>query len=124
MKALNVLVVDDSIITIDKLTLMLTELGHKVIRTAETGNAALSAYRELRPDLVTMDITMPDMDGVQATRLILEEFPGANVIMATSHGQEKMVLAAIDAGAKGYILKPLRREKLRESIDRIFKNNT
>lgn len=121
MAALNALVVDDSIITTDKLVNMLTELGHNVLQVAGTGEEALTAYRQLQPDFVTMDITMPDMDGVQATRLIVEEFPQANVIMATSHGQEKMVLAAIDAGARGYILKPIRKEKLQESIAKVMR---
>ncbi len=121
MAALNALVVDDSIITTDKLVNMLTELGHNVVQVAGTGKEALAAYRQLRPDFVTMDITMPDMDGVQATRLIVEEFPQANIIMATSHGQEKMVLAAIDAGARGYILKPIRKEKLQESIAKVMR---
>jgi two-component system, chemotaxis family, chemotaxis protein CheY len=124
MAALNALVVDDSIITTDKLVNMLTELGHNVVQVAGTGEEALSAYRQLRPDFVTMDITMPDMDGVQATRLIVEEFPHANIIMATSHGQEKMVLAAIDAGARGYILKPIRKEKLQESIAKVMRPRT
>jgi len=121
MAALNALVVDDSIITTDKLVNMLTELGHNVLQVAGTGEEALTAYRQLQPDFVTMDITMPDMDGVQATRLIVEEFPHANIIMATSHGQEKMVLAAIDAGARGYILKPIRKEKLQESIAKVMR---
>ncbi|MBY0239894.1 MAG: response regulator [Burkholderiaceae bacterium] len=121
MAALNALVVDDSIITTDKLVNMLTELGHNVLQVAGTGEEALTAYRQLQPDFVTMDITMPDMDGVQATRLIVEEFPQANVIMATSHGQEKMVLAAIDAGARSYILKPIRKEKLQESIAKVMR---
>lgn len=121
MAALNALVVDDSIITTDKLVNMLTELGHNVLQVAGTGEEALTAYRQLQPDFVTMDITMPDMDGVQATRLIVEEFPQANIIMATSHGQEKMVLAAIDAGARGYILKPIRKEKLQESIAKVMR---
>jgi two-component system chemotaxis response regulator CheY len=121
MAALNALVVDDSIITTDKLVNMLTELGHNVLQVAGTGEEALAAYRQLQPDFVTMDITMPDMDGVQATRLIVEEFPHANIIMATSHGQEKMVLAAIDAGARGYILKPIRKEKLQESIAKVMR---
>jgi two-component system chemotaxis response regulator CheY len=121
MAALNALVVDDSIITTDKLVNMLTELGHNVVQVAGTGREALAAFRQHQPDFVTMDITMPDMDGVQATRLIVDEFPQANIIMATSHGQEKMVLAAIDAGARGYILKPIRKEKLQESITKVMR---
>jgi len=69
---------------------------------------------------VAMDITMPDMDGIKATRSILEKFPEALIIMVTSHGQEKMVMDAIDAGAKGYIMKPFTREKLDETIRRVM----
>lgn len=120
IKSLNVLVADDSLITVKKLTGMLEELGHKVVHTAGTGSEALHAYRQYRPDLVTMDITMPDMDGIEATRRIITEFPDAKVIMVTSHGQEKMVLDALDAGAEGYVLKPVRRDKLAETLDKII----
>ena len=120
IKSLNVLVADDSLITVKKLTGMLEELGHKVVHTAGTGSEALRAYRQYRPDLVTMDITMPDMDGIEATRQIITEFPDAKVIMVTSHGQEKMVLDALDAGAEGYVLKPVRRDKLAETLDKII----
>jgi two-component system chemotaxis response regulator CheY len=116
---LNVLVVDDSLITVKKLTMMLTEMGHSVIGTAATGSEALTAYRLYSPDLVTMDITMPDMDGIEATRRIVGEFPAAAIVMVTSHGQERMVLDALDAGARGYVLKPIRAEKLREVVARL-----
>lgn len=113
---LRVLVVEDSHITVLKLSAMLAEMGHEVIATARSGAEALSAYRDHRPDVVTMDITMPDMDGVQATQQIVQEFPEAKIVMVTSHGQEKMVLAALNAGAKGYVLKPIRPEKLKATI--------
>ena len=116
MESLKFLVVDDSLITISKIIAMLADMGHRVVRTAGTGAEALKAYRDCSPDIVTMDITMPDMDGVQATRLIVEEFPDAKIIIVTSHGQENMVLSAIEAGAKGYILKPIRPEKLQATI--------
>lgn len=123
MKYLQILVVDDSLITVKKLSSMLGLLGHKVIMTAASGKEALEAYGECKPDLVTMDITMPDMDGIEATKLIRERFPDANIIMVTSHGQEKMVLDALKAGAKGYLLKPFRLEKLKEVIDVSIKRN-
>lgn len=116
MKALSVLVADDSLITSDKIGKMLENMGHRVIAIVGTGEAAIEAYRQHRPDLVTMDITMPGMNGVDATRHIVEKFPDAVIVMVTSHGQEKMVLAAIGAGAKGYVLKPIRSEKLGETI--------
>lgn len=120
MRSLNILVADDSLITVKKLTGMLEDLGHKAVRTAATGSEALLAYRECRPDLVTMDITMPDMNGIEATRRIIAEFPDARIIMVTSHGQEKMVLDALDAGAGGYVLKPVRRDRLAEMLEKIM----
>lgn len=119
MKRLDILVVDDSLITVKKLSAMLEQLGHKVVKTAATGVQALDAYKACTPDLVTMDITMPDMDGIVATRLIRSRFPNAIIIMVTSHGQEKMVLDAIKAGAKGYLLKPFKADRLEELIKEI-----
>ena len=116
---LNVLVVDDSLITVKKLCLLIEQLGHRVAGTAGSGADALAAYRTLSPDLVTMDITMPGMDGVEATRQIVADFPDANIVMVTSHGQEKMVIDALDAGAKGYVLKPVRPEKLADMIRKV-----
>ncbi|MCF8482891.1 MAG: response regulator [Rhodospirillum sp.] len=118
MSSLRVLVVDDSLITVKKITGMLAELGHAVVGTAGTGAGAVDAYRELKPDLVTMDITMPDMDGVEATRLIIEEFAEATIIMITSHGQERMLFNSLEAGAKGYLLKPLKKAKLESIIEK------
>jgi CheY-like chemotaxis protein/CheY-specific phosphatase CheX len=121
MHPLKVLIVDDSLLTVRTLTGLLTEMGHLVVQTAATGAKALEAYRESRPDLVTMDITMPDMDGIEATGDILREFPDANIIMVTSHGQQGMVMRAVKAGAKGYVLKPIKQDKLRDMIARVFK---
>lgn len=118
-RTLNIMVVDDSAITIKKLTKMIEGLGHKVTCSAKTGQAAIDIYRGEKPDLVTMDITMPDMDGIQAAKGIISEDENALIIMVTSHGQEQMVMDAIDAGAKGYVLKPVRPEKLKESIDKV-----
>ncbi len=123
MTCLQILVVDDSLITVKKLSSMLTALGHQVVRTAATGVEALATYEACQPDLVTMDITMPDMDGIEATRRIREKFPDALIIMVTSHGQEKMVLDALKAGAKGYVLKPFREDKLKEVIETAVTRN-
>jgi DNA-binding NarL/FixJ family response regulator len=121
MPPLKVLIVDDSLLTVRTLTVMLKELGHLVVQHVGTGALALEAYRSCKPDLVTMDITMPDMDGIQATTGIVAEFPDARIIMVTSHGQEGMVMQAVKAGAKGYVLKPIKPEKLRDMIARVFK---
>jgi len=118
MSPLRVLVVDDSLITVKKLTAILTELGHAVVGAVGTGEHAVEAYRDLNPDLVTMDITMPDMDGVEATRRIVDEFPDAAIVMVTSHGQERLLFSSLDAGAKGYVLKPIKMEKLADVIEK------
>ena len=119
MAPLKILTVDDSMLTLRKLEAMLDNIGHKVVGTAGTGAEALDAYRQLNPDLVTMDITMPDMNGIQATKAIKAEFSDARIIMVTSHGQEAMVRDALKAGAVGYVLKPIKPEKLKDMIGRI-----
>ena len=115
---LRVLVVDDSPIISRKLVMMMELLGYRVVKTVENGLEAIAAYREHKPDLVTMDITMPEMDGIAATHAIKREFPQANIIMVTSHGQEKMVLESLKAGAKGYVLKPFQQQRLVAVIEK------
>ena len=121
MQPLNVLIVDDSKIVCEILTGMFKELGHTIVGTAGNGEEALHKFLELRPDLVSMDITMPKVDGIAATKNILAQAPDALVIVVTSHGQEKMIVDAIEAGAKGYVLKPFRKEKIKEQIELTLK---
>jgi two-component system chemotaxis response regulator CheY len=121
MDSMNILVVDDSPIITRKLTMMIELLGYKVVKTAATGREAIAAYRAFRPDVVTMDITMPEMDGIEATRRIIGEFPEAKIVMVTSHGQERMVIDALKAGAKGYVLKPFDGHKVYEAIQKACK---
>lgn len=116
--ALRVLVVDDNPIMTRKLCMMMDQIGYRVVQTAADGKEAVTAYRECRPDVVTMDITMPVLDGIEATRIIKRVDPDANIVMVTSHGQEKMVLAALKAGAKGYVLKPFQPQKVFEAIEK------
>jgi CheY-like chemotaxis protein len=119
MEGMNVMIVDDSLIAVRKLSQLLENLGYRVAGTCKTGKEACRMYAELKPDLVSMDITMPDMDGITATREILSQDPSALVIMVTSHGQEQMVIDAIEAGAKGYILKPFNQKKVSETIEKV-----
>lgn len=119
--ALRVMIVDDSPITVRKLSMMLELLGYSVAATAASGKAAVASYRSARPDVVTMDITMPGMDGIEATRQIMAEFPDAKIVMVTSHGQEKMVLEALKAGARGYVIKPFQEHKIYEAIEKACK---
>ena len=122
MVRLNVMVVDDSLLAIKKMETMLLKMGHYVRKTASSGAEAITNYRMEMPDLVTMDITMPEMDGIEATRRIIQDFPDANIIMVTSHGQEDMVRQAIKAGAKGYVMKPVDPDTLAVHIERLLKN--
>ncbi|MFZ5354641.1 MAG: response regulator [Bacillota bacterium] len=120
MKALNVLIVDDSKITIKRLAEMVVNAGHNVVSTATSGMLALSEYRKYKPDIVTMDITMPDMDGLEATKKLIEYDPNALVVMMTSHGQEQIVIESIGAGAKGYLLKPFDADRLKSVLEETY----
>jgi two-component system, chemotaxis family, chemotaxis protein CheY len=115
---LAVMIVDDSMIMTQKLKLVLSELGHDVVRICKDGPDAIRDYPLVKPDLVTMDITMPGMDGIEAMEAILADHPRARVIMVTSHGQEAMVVRALDAGALGYVLKPVSKDALAAMIAR------
>lgn len=117
---LNILVVDDSLIMRKKMKTYLTRMGHNVVGEAINGEEAIAECARLNPDLISMDIIMPEMDGVAAVREIRKSNKEVKILMATSQGQEGMVVHAIQAGAIGYILKPLTLEKLRMSITKIF----
>jgi two-component system chemotaxis response regulator CheY len=117
---LKVLIVDDSLIIRKKITKIIEKLGHEVVYAAKNGNEAIEGYKEHQPDLVTMDITMPDMDGITAVKHIMSEDKNAKIIMVTSHGQEDMVIKSIQSGAVGYILKPISEDKMAQSIGEVF----
>ena len=117
---LNILVVDDSLIIRKKIAKIVEKLGHKVVFSAKDGQEAIDAYKEHHPDLVTMDITMPDMDGITAVTHIIKDDVNAKVIMVTSHGQEDMVIKSIQAGAVGYMLKPITEDKMAQAIGEVF----
>ena len=117
---LNILVVDDSLIIRKKIKNYIVNLGHNVASEAKNGLQAVDLTKELKPDLITMDITMPDMDGIEATKRIREFDKDVNIVMVTSHGQEEMVSLSLKAGSQGYILKPITQEKLSTAIGNIY----
>ncbi|KYD00121.1 response regulator [Heyndrickxia sporothermodurans] len=117
----KVLVVDDAKFMRVTLQKMLELADHEVIGEAENGREAVEMYRLLQPEIVTMDITMPEMTGIEAVRQIIQEFPEAKIIICSSMGQQKMVMNAIDAGAKDYIVKPFNEIRVNEAIDRVLK---
>lgn len=120
MKPLKIQVVDDSALTVKKITQMLEKMGHEVVQVSGTGKAAVFDYQHQKPDLVTMDITMPDMDGITATRRIMAIDKRAKIIMITSHSQKQMVMDSIGAGASGYVMKPIDSQKLQDSVDKAY----
>ena len=102
----RVLVVDDAAFMRMMLSDHLTKAGFEVVGHAENGQVAVGKYKELKPDLVTMDITMPEMDGIQAVKEIRKADPQARVVMCSAMGQQHMVMEAIQAGARDFIVKP------------------
>lgn len=119
---LKITVVDDSLIIRKNIVRMLERMGHEVVAEAKNGKEAIACFTKHNPDLITMDITMPDMDGIESVKGIKKRNKMAKVIMITSHGQEEKVIEAIKAGASGYILKPITADKLDKAIKKIFPN--
>lgn len=117
---LNILVVDDSLIIRKTLTAQLEKIGHTVVAQAKSGQEAIELYGEYLPDLVTMDISMPIMDGIESLKEIKNNYESAKIIMITSRGEEKLVMESLTRGARGYILKPITREKLETAISKVY----
>ena len=116
----RVLVVDDSTFMRKYVKKMLETNGLQVIEEAENGVAAVIKYKVYRPDIVTMDITMPQMSGVEALKRIMEYDPGAKVIMITAMGQKVMMEEAIMIGAKSFIIKPFKEHELMQVITKVL----
>jgi two-component system chemotaxis response regulator CheY len=114
----RILVVDDAAIIRLMLTKIIVSDDYEVVGEAGNGAEAVQKYEELKPDLVTMDITMPDMDGIQAVKEIKKMDPNAKIIMCSAMGQKMMVLEAIEAGAASFIVKPFDEQKVKEVIKR------
>jgi two-component system chemotaxis response regulator CheY len=120
---LKILVVDDSVMMRNSVKTYLKNSGHTLVGEAESGLLALDICRETKPDLITMDITMPDMDGLEAIEKIREFNKEVKILVVTSHGQEEVIMHSLKAGAQGYILKPITQENFDESVNNIFKNS-
>lgn len=115
----RILVVDDAAFMRTMIKSILTKKGYNIVGEAQDGNEALTKYKELKPDLVTLDITMPNKNGLEALESIMEFDSTAKVVMCTAMGQQAMVLDAIRLGAKDFIVKPFKADKVVESIKRI-----
>ncbi len=99
---------------------MLVDNGFEVVGEAANGREALEQYRSLLPDVVTMDMVMPEMDGIAAVKAIVSEFPQAKIIMCTSTGQQPEVVEVIHAGAKSFVTKPFHMPKIVEAIEKVL----
>lgn len=117
--AITVLVVDDSKTSRKMLTDVLTRMGLEVIGEAVNGEEGFLKYKELRPDIVTMDITMPVMNGLESLLLIKHEDENAKVVMITAAGQKNNLMQAVKAGAEEFLTKPLEEEEIRRVIGEI-----
>jgi two-component system chemotaxis response regulator CheY len=116
----RILVADDTLFTRVLLRKILSDAGHEVVGEAATGREVLERYAELRPDVVTLDIIMPDMDGITALKELMKLDPNARVIMITSVDYEERVVGCINAGAKGYIIKPFEPDQVISEIERVL----
>ncbi len=118
---MRLLIVDDAMFMRRMLSDILEKGGHTVCGEASTGREAIERYKELKPDLVTMDIIMPDMSGIEAVKEIRKIDPQAKILMVSAMGQQALVLEAVQSGALDYIVKPFQPSRVLESIERIFK---
>jgi two-component system chemotaxis response regulator CheY len=112
----RVLVVDDAAFMRKLVSDVLVEGGHEVVGEAGDGAEAVSRFQELRPEVMTLDITMPEKDGLTALREIIELDPSARVVMCSALGQERKVLESIKAGAKDFVVKPFQPERVLEAV--------
>ncbi|HZK46575.1 MAG TPA: response regulator [Atopostipes sp.] len=115
----KVLVVDDAAFMRIKLKDILEKNNYEVVGEAENGIVAIEKYKELSPDIVTMDITMPEMDGVEALKGIKAFDPNAKILMCSAMGQQSMVMDAIRAGAVDFIVKPFDTERVIHALDKV-----
>lgn len=114
----KVLVVDDSVFIYQEIAMMLDGTDYSVEGYAKTGEEALQVYEEIKPDVVTMDIILPEMDGFEATRKILEKWPQARVLVVSSIAYEDTIEESEESGAKNFIYKPFDRDVLIKALDK------
>jgi two-component system chemotaxis response regulator CheY len=116
----NVLVCDDAVFMRTMVSDILQQAGYEIVGEAGTGTQAVEKYLELKPDLVTMDIVMPDMGGIDAVREICKHDPKAKILMCSAMGQQALVVQAIQAGAKDFVVKPFQPSRVLEAVRRVL----
>ena len=118
--AKNILICDDAAFMRMMIKDILTKNGYNIAGEAENGQKAVEKYAELKPDLVLMDITMPEMDGIEALKRIKAADPSASVIMCSAMGQEAMVIDSIKSGARDFIVKPFKPDRILSTVQKIL----
>jgi two-component system chemotaxis response regulator CheY len=116
----KVLIVDDTKFMRNILASILKKKDLDVVGEAVNGREAVEKYKQLKPDLVTMDIIMPEVDGIQAVKEIMKIDPKARILMCSAMGQQALVIEAIQAGAKDFVIKPFQPTRVMEAVDRTF----
>lgn len=116
----RVLIVDDAAFMRMMVKDILQKNGFEVIGEGSNGIQAVELYKQERPDVVTMDITMPDMDGIEAVKQIKAFDPNAKIVMCSAMGQQSMVMDAIKAGARDFIVKPFQADRVLEAINKVI----
>ena len=116
----TVMICDDAMFLRAALKKIIEAGDFEVIAEAANGMEAIQMYQKFRPDVRTMDITMPEMDGIAAVEAIMELDPQANIVMCSAMGQQEKVIGAISAGAKDFIVKPFEEERVLEALERVF----
>jgi two-component system chemotaxis response regulator CheY len=114
----RILIVDDAAFMRMMIKNIVMKNGYEVVGEAENCKVALELYQQYKPDLVTMDITMPEMSGIEGVKAIRKLDPNANIIMCSAMGQQAMVMEAIQAGAKDFIVKPFQQDRILQAIER------
>jgi two-component system chemotaxis response regulator CheY len=117
--AKRIMITDDALFMRVTLKNILSNNGFEVVAEASNGLEAIELYKQFSPDIVTMDITMPEMDGIQALKHIRTIDPNAKVVMCTAMGQKSMVVEAIQAGAKDFIVKPFQPDRVLEALGKL-----
>jgi len=116
----RVLIVDDALFMRTMLRNIFVESGFEVVGEAGNGSEAVEKFRALAPDLTTMDIVMPEKNGIEALKLIMAVDPGARVVMCSALGQESLIIEALEAGARDFIVKPFKPAKVIEVVQKVL----
>ena len=116
----RVLICDDAAFMRQSLKVIIEKAGFEIAGNAANGAEAVKKYSEIKPDIVTMDITMPEMDGIEAVKEIIKQDSNAKILMVSAMGQQGLIIEAMRSGAKGFIIKPFQEEKIVDALTKIL----